>query len=871
MKVPVSWLREYVNIDVPVEVLAERLTAAGIEVEHLEYRGLPQQRIGASPTHQPFAGEIRQPTSDHLVWDRDKLLLGAIREVKAHPNADRLVLAMVDYGAGELEQCVTGAPNLFEYKDKGPLPQPLWTAFAREGAEVWDGHSDEPKRMILKEKALRGIPNRSMVCSEKELGMSGEHEGIILMHDQPRAADGTPFLPGTPLQDVLGDVILDIELTPNLARCYSVFGVAREVAALLDVPLRPPSYDVVMEGAAIDGDVTIEIREPSLNPRFTLALLRSTTIQPSPEWMQHRLSLVGQRPINNIVDVTNYVTFEIGQPLHAYDYDKLRARVGGKAPKIITRLPESGETLETLDGVKRALDAHNILVCDESGVLGLGGIMGGADTEIDDSTQNVLLEAASWNFINVRRSMGSQKLHTEAGARFSRGVHPSQALLGVERGIELMRQSSGGQVAQGILDEYPLPAEIITVDLPVGEIHRILGMDFTVDQAASLLARGGFSVQIEGDTLHITVPDDRMDIGTGIIGQADVIEEIARIYGYGAIPNTIIGDAMPPQYPNPDFENEEKARDVLVALGLQEIISYRLTTPEREAQLTPSGLPPSLPLADYVELANPIAPDKTVLRHSLLTSLLEAARSNARYAERQQLFEIGSIYLARADQELPDEPRRLGILITGRRDAGDWIGTTAVENADFFDLKGLIEGLLDGLHINGASCRHAEHTSFHPGRSALLSIVENGGSAVEIGVFGELHPQVTQAFDLTDAPVLAAEFDLDALLRFVNPLYIVKPLPVTPPVLQDIALVVNDNTPAAEVERVIARAGGGLLKNVRLFDVYRGDPIPAGQKSLAYSLTYQTDERTLTDKEVARVHEKIVKSAERELGAKLRA
>ncbi|HLU11779.1 MAG TPA: phenylalanine--tRNA ligase subunit beta, partial [Oceanobacillus sp.] len=604
----------------------------------------------------------------------------------------------------------------------------------------------------------------------------------------------------------------------------------------------------------------------SLNPRFTLALLRNTTVQPSPEWMQWRLKLVGQRPINNIVDVTNYVTFEIGQPLHAYDYDKLRARAGGKAPKIITRLPKLGETLETLDGVTRTLYDHNILVCDEAGVLGLGGVMGGADTEIDDNTKNVLLEAAAWNFINVRRTMGSQKLHTEAAARFSRGVHPSQALLGVKRGIELMRQTGGGQVAQGILDEYPLPAEVVTVELPVREIRRILGMDFTAEQAAQLLVRGGFTVQIEGDTLHVGVPDDRMDIGTGIIGQADLIEEIARIYGYGAIPNTIIADVIPPQFPNTAFEHEERARDVLVALGLREIISYRLTTPEREAQLTPPGLPSSLPQGGYVELANPIAPDKTVMRHSLLTSLLEAGRNNARYAERQQLFEIGSIYLDREDQELPDEPRRLGILITGKRDFGGWMGGNESENADFFDLKGVVEGLLHGLHITGATYTRAQHSSFHPGRSALLSV--NG---TEIGVFGELHPLVAQAFDLTDAPVLAAEFDLDALLQHVDPLYSVTPLPVTPPVLQDIALVVNEQTPAAEVERVIVKAGGDLLKGVRLFDVYQGDPIPAGHKSLAYSLTYQTDERTLTDKEVARVHAKIVKAAERELGAKLRA
>jgi phenylalanyl-tRNA synthetase beta chain len=856
MRVPLSWLREYVDINVPVELLAERLTAAGLEVSHIDYVGLPQT----------FVEGVRFPVSDHLVWDRDKLLLGAIREIKAHPNADRLVLAMVDYGGSELEQCVTGAPNLFEYKDKGVLHQPLWTGFAKEGAEVWDGHSDEPKRMILKEKALRGIPNRSMVCSEKELGISDEHEGIIVFHEQPRAPDGTPYPPGTPLQDVLGDIILEVELTPNLARCFSVFGVAREVAALLDVPLRPPSYDVLMEGATIEGEVSLDIREPSLNPRFTLTLLRNTTIKPSPEWMQLRLRRVGQRPINNIVDVTNYITFEIGQPLHAYDYDKLRARVQGKAPRIITRLPEPGETLETLDGEKRTLDEHNILVCDEAGVLGLGGVMGGAETEIGDDTKNVLLEAASWNFINIRRTMGSQKLHTEAAARFSRGVHPSQAILGVRRGIELMRQTGGGQVAKGILDEYPLPAEAITVELPVREIRRILGMDFTVEQVAGLLARGGFTVQIKEDTLHVGVPDNRMDIGTGVVGQADVIEEIARIYGYGSIPTTIISDEMPPQHSDTAFEQEEQARDVLVALGLQEIVSYRLTTPEHEAQVTPPGLPSSLPRGGYIELANPIAPDKTVLRHSLLTSLLEAARNNARYAERQQLYEIGNVYLDREDQDLPDEPQRLGILMTGRRGVQDWTGADGAENVSFFDLKGVVEGLLNGLHISGASYRRSEHTSFHPGRAALLSV--NG---TDIGTFGELHPLVTAAFDLTAAPVVAAEFDLEALLKFVNPLYTVQPLPLTPPVLQDIALVVNEKTPAAEVERVIVKAGGDLLKDVRLFDVYQGDPIPAGHKSLAYSLTYQTDERTLTDKEVARVQERIVRTAERELGAKLRA
>ena len=853
MLVPVSWLKEFVDIDIPIELLAERLTLAGLEVGEIRYLGVPQRNVPG----------VRWPKSDHLVWDREKILLGAIREVKAHPNADRLVLAMVDYGGDELEQCVTGAPNLFPYKDQGPLDPPLWTAFAKEGAEVWDGHSDTPQRMILKEKSLRGIPNRSMVCSEKELGLSDEHEGIILLDYQ----EG--YTPGTPLQDVLGDVILNVELTPNLARAFSILGVAREVAALLGKELRYPSFDYVAQGAPIEGQAAIEIHEPELNPRFTLALIRDVEIKPSPQWIQRRLKLVGQRPINNIVDITNYITFEIGQPLHAFDYDKLKARAGGNPPTIITRLPQPGETLETLDGEQRTLEPHNILVCDTAGVLSLGGIIGGAETEISDTTRNVLLEAANWNFINIRRTMQSQKVHTDAGARFSRGVHPSQAILGVQRGIELMRQVSGGVVAKGILDSYPLKPETARVDLPIAEVRRILGMDFPVETAAELLRRLLFDVEIEGDTLHVVAPDHRLDIGTGVVGQADLIEEIARIHGYDQIPNTIIADMMPPQWGNISLEREERTRDILVALGLRENISYRFTTPEREAMLTISGRGDlaGRPYGDnYVELANPISADKTVLRHTLLISLLENVRNNARYTNRQQVFEIGNVYFKREDNPLPDEPRRLGIVITGPRDETDWTGAGDIRNVDFFDLKGIIEGLLDGLHITGASYSRLEHETYHPGRSALLSI-----QGTPIGVFGELHPLVARAFELTEAPIFAAELDLDALLDFVSERHPVEPLPVTPPVLQDIALIVPDSTPAAEVEAVIWRAGKPLLKDVRLFDVYQGDPIPAGHKSLAYNLTYQTDERTLTDAEVAKAHQKIVKTVERELGAKLRA
>ncbi len=851
MLVPLSWLRELVDIDIPVELLAERLTLAGLEVSAINYLGLPQGSVE----------NVRWPPSDHLVWDRERVLLGAIREVRAHPDADRLVLAMVDYGGDEVEQCVTGATNLFDYLGQGPLDPPLWAPFAMEGAELYDGHSDDGKRLRLQERALRGIPNRSMVCSEKELGLSDEHEGILLLEHDGR------YRPGTPLQDVLGDVVLDIELTPNLARCFSILGVAREVAALLDTPLRKPSADLLAEGAPIAGQAAIRIENPELNQRFTLALLRDTRVGPSPQWLQQRLRLVGQRPINNIVDVTNYITFELGQPLHAFDYDKLVARAGGAPPLITTRLARPGEVLTTLEGARRELDDHNIILLDAGGILSLGGIIGGAETEIDADTRNVLLEAANWNFINTRRTMQSQKVITDAGLRFSRGVHPSQAAIGVKRGIELMRRSGGGQVAAGILDAYPLPPQPVQVTLTTAEIQRIMGISFSMDEAAAILRRLEFTVAVHDDALCVTAPDHRLDISSDpVTGQADLIEELARIHGYDRIPDTLIADELPPLHDNSALDHEELVRDLLVSLGLRENISHRFTAPEREALLTP-GDGPGWHTLPYIELQNPIAPERRVLRHTLLTRLLDNAAGNARWRAAQQVFEIGQVYLPRETASLVDEPRRLALLLTGRRDLPDWQGDAGEGLLDYFDLKGLLDSLLASLKVDDLRYERSRHASFHPGRSAELF-----SGDLSLGHAGELHPLVAQAFALTDTPVLVAELDLERLLELSSwrswPL---QPLPLTPPVYQDVALVVRDSLTAAEVAEVLRHAGGDLLRELRLFDVWHGDPVPPGHKSLAFNLVYQTDTRTLTDREVSRVHRRIVRAAERQLGARLRA
>ncbi|MBN1562381.1 MAG: phenylalanine--tRNA ligase subunit beta, partial [Anaerolineae bacterium] len=659
MKVPISWLKDYVDITISIEELAERLTLAGLEVGSIDYIGIPQG--------EPPEG-INLPPSDHLVWDRQKIVLGAITEVKAHPDADRLVIAVVDYGGDELEECVTGAPNLFDYKGQGVLDPPLLSPFAHEGAEVIDGHADDGSRMILKGRKLRGVYNKSMVCSEKELGISDSHEGIMLL-------DWDEFghlPPGTPMQDVLGDAVFDIDMLPNIARCYNIVGVAREVAALTGQALRLPSFDVVAEGPPIDDTVVkIDIREPALNPRFTFALIRDVEMRDSPQWMQRRLKLCGMRPINNMVDCTNYVMLELGQPLHAFDYDVLLDRVDGATPTVITRLPDPGEHLLTLDGADHALDEWNILVADTEGSLSIGGVMGGLESEIWDpatmgepldatgvempdegeqvvgkaaiqrpATSTVLLEAAAWNFINIRRTMQSQKMDSEAGMRFSRGVHPEMAPRGLLRCIELMRQTGGGVVSQGWIDEYPHPAPVVEVDLPVSEVDRLLGFEIPQDEIVAILRGLEFEVEENGDTLHVTVPDHRMDIGTGTTGQADLIEEIARIYGYDRIPITVIADMLPKQRSNTALDREEALRDALVRAGLREIVTYRFTTPEAESRLTPEGVASHLPDAPYVELANPIAADKTVLRHTMLGSILEIAVSNARHTDRQQLFEI---------------------------------------------------------------------------------------------------------------------------------------------------------------------------------------------------------------------------------------
>jgi phenylalanyl-tRNA synthetase beta chain len=845
MQVPLSWLKDFVTIDLPVAEVDRVLTNAGLEVKGIDLYGLP----GAE-----------------LEWDREKIVLGHILNVEQHPAADRLVLASVEYGAAEPKVVVTGAPNLFPYVGQGDISaQNLYSPLALEGAELYDGHKDGRSKMKLKGRALRGVYNDAMLCSEKELGLSDSHEGVIIMRKDAHSPD---YRPGVPAQDVLGDAVLEIDIIPNIARCASMLGVAREYAALTNQPLRAPDTHVEMAGPPVNGRVRISTENPELNPRFVGLVIEGVSQQPSPYWMQHRLRLAGQRPINVVVDVSNYVMLEIGQPNHTFDYDYLRRRADQVDPQgpihIITRLPRAGETLTTLDGVVHKLPGHTILVTDPVGALSLGGIMGGLESEIKDDTTNVLLEAAAWNFINIRRSATDLGIHSEAAFRFSRGVHPSQALLGAQRAAGLLQRLAGGTVWQGIVDAYPAPPEPVTVALDPVYVRRLSGLDLSPAAIGELLQRLAFTVQPQGETLLVTAPDTRMDIE----GPHDLVEEICRLYGYDNIPATILADALPPQRGNPLLEREEQVRDLLVQLGLQEVITYRLTSPAREGRLFPPGSAAPAAQRPYVALTNPISVDRAVLRQSVLASVLEMVAANSRFQTRIALFEIGAVYHPQADELLPAELPRLALAMTGPRAAAHWQGDAHTARLDFFDLKGILEALFNGLHLD-ARFEPAEHPTFRPGRTAQLLL----GKSV-VGFLGELHPHVAEAFDARlerDQAVLAADLDLQVVLEAMGRLYPYEPISPYPAVREDLALVVDQATPARDVEKVLFEAGGALLTRVELFDVYTGAQIPPGKKSLAYHLTFQSPNKTLTDKDVAKQRQRLVQQLARRLGASLRA
>ncbi|MGB8647144.1 MAG: phenylalanine--tRNA ligase subunit beta [Anaerolineae bacterium] len=858
MRVPLSWLKDFVDMTVSIPELAQKLTFANLEVEDIEYIGVPKD-VGL------HAGG--GSAAEGLVWDRDKIFIGQIVEVKQHPNADRLTLAIVDYAHGEPIQVVTGAPNI-HVGEKGQK-----VVLALEGSRLYDGHKPGQELMTLKKSKIRGVESGSMVCSEKELGISDEHEGIIILPGDAPV--------GLSLQDYMGDIVFDIKINPNMARCQSILGIAREVAALIGTMLKESGKPVNAQANGPASDfVKIEIENPALCSRYSAALIRDIAIGPSPFLMQRRLILAGMRPISNIVDITNYVMIERGQPLHAFDYDRLVGRAGGK-PTIIVRAAQAGEKMQTLDGVVRELTPTDLLIADTAGPIAIAGVMGGAETEVSDATRNILLESANFDFIAIRRTTQEQHLPSEAATRFGRGISPVQTIPAAVRASEMMGTLAAGRIDPVIADAYPRPLAQSAVRLTQREVTRLLGISLSPEEIKTILIGLDFKVDASDPEAHmVTPPDYRLDVD----GSDDVIEEIVRIYGYDRIPSTLISDALPPQVGNPALEREERARDLLIDTGLQEIVTYTMTTPGHEALLTPVpeaqgrvGAFDPRPLRPYVEIENPISAERAVMRQSLLPSMLDVLAANLRYTRRAALFEIGKVYLQRiagdgpeenpGDQaaNLPREKYRLGIILTGPRDEPSWQNADT-RPVDFYDLKGVVESFIAGLHVGEVAYASSNNPLLHPGRGAVLHV-----GNVEGGVFGELHPVVRERWGLPIQVVLVGEFDLEVLLGPISDRFRVKALPRYPAVVQDIALIVDDSTPAARVHELIRQTGGAQLANAWLFDVYRGEPLLPDKKSLAFRLTFQSPDRGLTDADAAKIREKIVQRLVHELAAELRS
>jgi phenylalanyl-tRNA synthetase beta chain len=630
------------------------------------------------------------------------------------------------------------------------------------------------------------------------------------------------------------------------------------VAALTGQAVRVPPTKPEKTGEPIDGKVKVEIADPKLCGRYRAVLIRGVTVGPAPGWMRRRLAYAGMRPINNLVDVTNYVMLEWGQPLHAFDYDALVKRAGGKAPTIIVRPAKPGEKLVTLDKVERTLSPEHLLIADTAGPIALAGVMGGLETEVTEQTKNVLLESANFDFVSIRKTARAFELPSEASARFSKGIHPEVVGPAADRAAGLMARLAGGTVAAGAVDNYPAPRPPRVIGLKLSEVKRLLGMEIPAAEAERILKALEFKVERAGEgALRVTEPPNRIDIE----GPADLIEDLARLYGYDRLPATLLSDPLPSQLGNAALAREERARDLLAGAGLTEVITYALTTPEREALLAP-------PAGEYVKLLNPISSERTVMRRNVLTGVLDVAAANLRNTDAVRLFEIGPVYLPRAGEKLPEEPRRLAVVMAGRQEPPFWADPPGAEPAqlDFYDLKGVLESLAIDLHLPGVtvSAAPAAPPYLYPGRAAELRVGQKS-----VGLFGQLHPKAAKAFELGERAVLVAELDLEVILAAAPDRYNYEPLPRFPAALRDVAVIVPEAVTADQVVAELRKAGGELLRDARLFDVYRGESIPPGTKSLAYALTYQAD-RNLDGKEVDKAHKKIEDRLKHVLKAQIR-
>jgi phenylalanyl-tRNA synthetase beta chain len=775
------------------------------------------------------------------------VVIGEVIALNPHPNADRLKLATVDLGTEQVTT-VCGAPNI-------SLGQRV--TFAHIGARLIDPHTGEA--IVLKPAKIRGVVSEGMVCSEKELGISESHEGILVL--PPEAPIGVP------LGAYLGDVILDLDVTPNRPDCLSVIGIAREIAALTGEPLRLPEIHYEETEKSVDSFASVDIVDPDLCPRYCASLVTGIKIAPSPSWLQQRLNSCGMRPINNVVDVTNYVMLEYGQPLHAFDYNKLKGR------QIIVRRAGNGETITTLDGSERALNPDILVIADKEEAVAVAGIMGGLNSEVTDKTDTILLESANFNQATIRRGCSHLQFQSEASIRFDKGLNSGLPLLPLKRATQLLLELAGGRAAKGIIDVYPGKSEPKLISLTTREVKRLSGLKVNIDEILKVLKALGFECQ-EGDSgsqILVSVPYWRSDIKCS----ADLVEEVVRIIGYEKIPITRLSSPLPPQKsklsPTAQQSNlREKLCNILTGFGFQEILTYSLVSLEKLQKLSPRlelKLPP-------LKVANPMNREQEYLRTSLRAGLLSTLAHNQKFEQAGiRLFEIGKVFLpqhphviaseakqSQDERELPQEKEMFCAVLSGARAELSWQADK--EPLDFFDAKGIVENLLNQLGLK-ASFDIGDDETLFPGRGTSI-IVEDD----KVGIVGDLHPKVTQAFELSNT-ICLIEIDLEKLLTKLAGIKEYQTIPRFPSVTRDIALVIDEQVSYRSVEEIIQSFP--LVTKATLFDLYRGEQIAEGKKSFAIRIVYQSPSHTLTDEEVDQTQEQMLARLHQELGATLRS
>ena len=749
------------------------------------------------------------------------VVAGRIVEMVRHTNSDHMWVCQVDVGGSEPLQIVTGAQN---QKVGDMVPVALDGSLLPDGKEIHAG-------------MLRGELSNGMMCSLKELGLT--------LHDYPYAIEDGLWVmqedgvkPGDDIAAVIGmdDHVVEFEITPNRPDCLSVIGLAREAAVTFDKPLRLHTPDVPGSGEDIHDHVSIRIDDPALCPRYTARMVRNVKIAPSPAWMRERLRNSGVRPINNIVDITNYVMLEYGQPMHAFDF----SCIGGK--QIIVRTAREGETIQTLDGNARKLTPNMLCICDEEKPVAVAGVMGGANSEIVGDTAMVVFEGANFNGTSIRRTAAALGMRTEASGRFEKGLDPMNTVAAVDRACELVELLGCGEVMRGTIDVLPEPIVPKTVKLEPDKVNGLLGTDVSKAEMRRILLALGF--ELDGDT--IIVPSWRGDVEH----YSDIAEEIARFYGYNNIPTTTFRGAATEGGYTEAMKLENRAGSLCRSLGYSEILTYSFVSPSIFDQIR---LPEDSSLRNAMRIQNPLGEDASIMRTVALPSMLAIlARNNAYHNDAVKLYELAKVYLPKPGQILPDEPKHLVLGTYG-------------EHEDFFKMKGEIEAFLRGMNVPEARYTAEKHDpTFHPGRCARVSV---GG--VDLGCFGQIHPLAAANYGV-DAELYTAELWLGELLaaRGATPVY--TPLPRFPAVTRDIAIVCAADIPVAKLSACILAAGGQYLKGCELFDVYTGAPIPVGYKSVAFSLTLRADDQTLTDDHAEETMQSVLKALKETFNATIR-